>query len=403
MYSYKTEISAQEHDSFVTNSPQTNLLQSANWAKVKDNWDNLRVGFYKDDIQVGSASILIKPLPLGFTMLYIPRGPIMDYTNKELVAFVLKSLKKIGKSKRALFVKFDPAVLLKSHDITEDVDDDQNALKAIKNLTESGAHWTGKTMEIADSIQPRFQANCYTKEDITSSFPKKTRYFIKQGEKRNIIKYRSSIEDIATFSDLIALTEQRKNINLRNHDYFKKLMSIYKDDAYLYLTKLNITEQLAYCQKNLQIIEQELQATKENQKKRITKLNEQKNSLLTFINELKELKSVYHDEVAISGILAIRYGDTMEMLYGGMNNDFKKYYPQYLLYDYIFQNAYLDGIRWVNMGGIEGDLQDGLATFKSHFNPKIEEYIGEFNLPTSVLYHLSNFAYTLRKKLRHKH
>ena len=34
--------------------------------------------------------------------------------------------------------------------------------------------------------------------------------------------------------------------------------------------------------------------------------------------------------------------------------------------------------------------------------PMIEEFIGEFNLPTSMLYPLVNKAYQLRKKLRNK-
>ena len=38
--------------------------------------------FYQEDQLVAVASILIQPLPLGFSMLYIPRGPIMDYQNK---------------------------------------------------------------------------------------------------------------------------------------------------------------------------------------------------------------------------------------------------------------------------------------------------------------------------------
>ncbi len=105
MYSYKVGISVEEHDNFIKKSHQTNLLQSANWAKIKDNWGNERLGFYKDDILVASASILIKSLPLGFTMLYIPRGPVMDYSDKELVTFVIQSLKKFGKTKRALFIK----------------------------------------------------------------------------------------------------------------------------------------------------------------------------------------------------------------------------------------------------------------------------------------------------------
>ena len=103
MYTYKTGLSTSEHDRFVIDSPQTNLLQSSSWAKIKDSWGNDRLGFYQDGNLVAVASVLIQPLPLGFSMIYIPRGPIMDYQDKELLAFVMASLKKYAKTKRALF------------------------------------------------------------------------------------------------------------------------------------------------------------------------------------------------------------------------------------------------------------------------------------------------------------
>ena len=76
------------------NHPQGNLLQSSDWSKIKDTWGNERVGFYKDNQLVGVANILIQPLPLGLSMFYIPRGPVIDYEDKELLKFVLLTLKK---------------------------------------------------------------------------------------------------------------------------------------------------------------------------------------------------------------------------------------------------------------------------------------------------------------------
>ncbi|WP_153308907.1 peptidoglycan bridge formation glycyltransferase FemA/FemB family protein, partial [Streptococcus agalactiae] len=38
------EITAVEHDRFVSESNQTNLLQSSNWPKVKDNWGSQLLG-----------------------------------------------------------------------------------------------------------------------------------------------------------------------------------------------------------------------------------------------------------------------------------------------------------------------------------------------------------------------
>ena len=56
------------------------------------------------------------------------------------------------------------------------------------------------------------------------------------------------------------------------------------------------------------------------------------------------------------------------------------------------------------MGGVEGTLDDGLTKFKSNFNPTIEEFIGEFNIPVNpFLYKLSNLAYNIRKQRRNSH
>ena len=87
MFTYKMNVDVKEWDLFLENHPQGNLLQSSDWSKIKDTWGNERVGFYKDNQLVGVANILIQPLPLGLSMFYIPRGPVIDYEDKELLKF----------------------------------------------------------------------------------------------------------------------------------------------------------------------------------------------------------------------------------------------------------------------------------------------------------------------------
>ena len=99
MYTVKIGLSAAEHDQLVVASPLVNLLQSASWAKIKEGWQHERIGFYDKEQLRASVSILIKPLPLGFTMLYIPRGIALDYADKAFVKFVISELKKIWQIK----------------------------------------------------------------------------------------------------------------------------------------------------------------------------------------------------------------------------------------------------------------------------------------------------------------
>ncbi|HEP2273156.1 TPA: peptidoglycan bridge formation glycyltransferase FemA/FemB family protein [Streptococcus pyogenes] len=399
----KIGISEEEHDSFVKEHQQISVLQGSDWAKIKNQWQNERIGIYKEEKQVASLSLLIKLLPLGRSIIYIPRGPVMDYLDRDLVVFTMKTLKDYGKTKKALFIKYDPAILLKQYALGQEEEEKPLALAAIKNLQEAGVYWTGLTMEIADSIQPRFQANIYTQENLEMQFPKHTRRLIKDAKQRGVETYRASQSELHKFSKIVSLTEKRKNISLRNEAYFQKLMTTYGDKAYLHLAKVNIPQKLDQYRQQLILINQDITRTQAHQKKRLKKLEDQKASLERYITEFEGFTDQYPEEVVVAGILSISYGNVMEMLYAGMNDDFKKFYPQYLLYPKVFQDAYQDGIIWANMGGVEGSLDDGLTKFKANFAPTIEEFIGEFNLPVSPLYHIANTMYKIRKQLKNKH
>ncbi|MFS9128993.1 aminoacyltransferase [Streptococcus anginosus] len=404
MYTYKIGISAQEHDDFVKASSQTNLLQSASWAKVKDNWDNERIGFYKNDQLVASASILIKPLPLGMTMLYIPRGPIMDYHDQELLQFVLNSLKQFAKTKKALFIKFDPSLFLVQAQIGEDRKEQQETLDVIQNLQKAGAIWLGRTELLDETIQPRFQANIYKDNFSEELLSKSTRQAIRTARNKGIQVQFGGSELLDDFSALMKKTENRKSIHLRGQDYYQKLLDTYPEQSYITLASINLNERL----ENLQVQKSkaEKEASKFTEKTKPGKIENNKQEQKRLQEEmdfLAEKMTQGVTTVPLSGTLVLEYGTTSENIYAGMDEEYRRYQPALLTWYETAKHAFERGADWQNMGGVENDLNGGLYHFKSKFNPTIEEFVGEFNLPTNPLYHLSNFAYTLRKKFRSKH
>lgn len=404
MYTYKIGISAQEHDDFVKQSSQTNLLQSASWAKVKDNWDNERIGFYKNNQFVASASILIKPLPLSMTMLYIPRGPIMDYQDQELLHFVLTSLKKFAKTKKALFIKFDPSLFLVQNQSGEERQDNPKTLDLINNLQKAGAIWLGRTELLDETIQPRFQANIYKDNFSEELLSKSTRQAIRTARNKGIQVQFGGSELLDDFSALMKKTENRKSIHLRGQDYYQKLLDTYPEQSYITLASINLNERL----ENLQVQKSkaEKEASKFTEKTKPGKIENNKQEQKRLQEEmdfLAEKMTQGVTTVPLSGTLVLEYGTTSENIYAGMDEEYRRYQPALLTWYETAKHAFERGADWQNMGGVENDLNGGLYHFKSKFNPTIEEYVGEFNLPTNPLYHLSNFAYTLRKKYRSKH
>ncbi|MGT2753359.1 aminoacyltransferase [Streptococcus ovis] len=404
MYTYQTGLAAEKHDEFVKQHPQVNLLQSSKWAQIKDNWGNERIGFYKDGQLVAVASILIQPLPLGWSMIYIPRGPIMDYTDKELVSFVLTSLKTIAKTHRAVFIKFDPSIYFQQHLVGFEGVDNPQTHATIQLLTELGCHWVGRTSDISETIQPRFQANIYAKDFQLDQLPKKTKQLLRTAENKGVTIEFGHLEMVEAFANLMKKTEARKSIHLRNQDYYTKLLKTYGDDAYITMAHLDIatrfeklSEELAK-QENIQAAFTE--STRESKVKTTLKEIERLQAELDFLkNHLNQGKSV----IPLSATLSLNFGDSSENIYAGMDEEFRHYQSALVTWQKTALHAFEMGILHQNMGGIENQLDGGLYNFKSKLNPMIEEFIGEFNLPVSPLYPLFNLAYTLRKKLRSKH
>lgn len=403
MYSYKIGITAEEHDEFVKNSPQTNLLQSSDWAKIKDNWGNERLGVYQDDKLVAVASILIQPLPLGFTMLYIPRGPIMDYQNSQLVAFMLQSIKTYAKSKRAVFAKFDPSLFLRKGLIGQEAKDQEASLAIIQSLKECGVEWVGRTEDMGETIQPRFQANIYKEYFTEDQLSKSTKQAIRTARNKGVEVIFGGTELLDEFAALMKKTEARKGIHLRGKDYYEKLLTTYAGQSYITLSRINLAQRLTSLKEQLE--KNQAEASRFNEKTKPGKIDnnrQEKERLEEEIQFLNQELKTGHEIVSLSGTLTLEFGGTSENVYAGMDENFRRYQPAILTWYETAQHAFDRGAEWQNMGGIENQLDGGLYHFKSKFNPMIEEFVGEFNLPTSILYPLVNKAYQLRKKLRNK-
>ncbi len=400
MLKFIEHIDGKTHDEFIQKSPYCSLLQSSKWACIKDNWNHEIVGVKKDDELVASALVLIKPLPLHMSMMYIPRGPVMDFNDVELIRFFFDNLKQWAKKYHTLFIKLDPNIHVKDYKLEEVMENYYDGTyQIIDNLKQGNLIHQGFTTYMEESIQPRFQANVYKCDDFEESLPRHTKRLVKDALKHHVQVEKADISALNQFAEVVKKTENRKNVSLRNYEYFDKLMKTYGDDAYLFLAKVNIEKTLNDLYQQQEDNSKDLASLKQNSPKKERRLLDIKASLEKSIAEFESFNDEYQGDTVIAGILSVKFGNTMEMIYAGMDEHFKKFMPQYYLYIENMKYGFDHGCDYANMGGIEGDLNDGLTQFKSNFNPMINEYIGEFDLPVNgLLYHLSKKAYTFRKK-----
>ena len=406
IYHFSTNINKEEYEQFVQNHTYCNLLQSYDWSTIKSSWDHLITGVYNEKKElVATGMVLIRQLPMGYTLFYIPRGPIMDYENKKLLEYYFLELKRIAKQRKCLFIKFDPAIHINDY-ASKDYNENRYPItQPMIDLFESiGAKHQGFTKTIAQSIQPRYQSNVYPTENWEENLPKHTKRLIKDANKRNVEIIHGQKEFVPEFSRLVALTEQRKQVALRNEEYFNLLMETYPEGGVIFLAQCNVYQLAQAAKEKEQSVLKELEVLPENAKKKKRRLEDQLRSAQKDVKEFEEVLNEFgHEdkEINIAGILSIQYGNTCEMLYAGMDERFKKFMPQYKEYVENFKWAFDRGCQWSNMGGVEGTLDDGLTKFKDNFNPIINEFIGEFDLPVNkILYPFAHKAYNYLKQKR---
>ncbi|CWE94425.1 MAG: aminoacyltransferase [Streptococcus mitis] len=404
MYRYQLGIPLSEYDDFVKEHPMVNLLQSSAWEKVKSDWNHERLGVYEGEKLLAVASILIKSLPLGYKMFYIPRGPILDYRDTEVLKFVLQSIKSYARSKKAIFVTFDPSICQSQHLVNQDKTEYPENLVLVETLGQLGVKWSGQTAEMDDTIQPRIQAKIYKENFEEDKLSKSTKQAIRTARNKGLEVQYGGLELLDSFSELMKKTEKRKDIHLRNEVYYKKLLDNFKEDSYITLTSLDVSKRLReleeQLEKNRVVAEKFSDATKpskvqENIKEK-ERLEEERDFLQGYMNEGKS-------NIPLAATLSLEFGNTSVNLYAGMDDAFKRYNAPILTWYETARYAFERGMVWQNLGGVENHLDGGLYRFKANFNPTIEEYLGEFTMPTHPLYPLLRLALNFRKTLRKKH
>lgn len=396
---FLTDINNEKYTEFIKSHKHGNMMQAIEWSSIKNTWGAVRVAVSDDEDNIIAAAQVLTRKGLW----YVPRGPILDYNNKELLGFFLTNLKKFAKTKQAKLVKLDIPIAVKDEKLAnfKDVDVDRSNDELINTFKSYGYNHKGFSLDMSSTIQPRFNTVTKLEQPIPDLFSKDTRRLIRDADKKFVEVRRCGKENLDDFLFALACTEKRKNISLRGREYFENLLDTFGDNALLYISYINVEKALKECHNRKENLEKEIEELGEKSPKKKRTLEEQvagTDKLIALFNGL-EIEDKSKDQV-ISAAITIAYGNHAEIIYAGMNEDFAKLPAQYKVFSDTMKKAQEMGISEVSMGGIEGSLNDSLLGFKSKFSPNIVEYYGEFDLVISHVFNLMyNYGLPLRRKI----
>ncbi len=387
MYRFQADIPVAEFNEFVAKASFAPIQQTEAWSKLKNNWTSTFCGIYKEEQLVGAALILMRKLLPGFVYAYCPRGPVMDFTDKEALKTFTEGAKEFCKTRSVYLLKIDPPVVVGKTlpDMAEECYNDPFDLERGKaefeNITAFGFRHTGFGKSLDSTTQPRYNAviplkdregNFLTAPQFKKNYRQKLRKYLGTFQSARGLYYQgeeATEETVASFKKILSSTEARQNISLRNEGYFSLLAEAFGNDAFFAFEKCNVDAYL------------------ENLQKRLAKEPENQEKITQQITEAEEIKAQRGEQIPLAALLTVYPPNQTgvriaEYLYAG--SDLSVFSSFCATLCGLFSQCHLCQERncdFLNLGGVPGTFDDGLFDFKNPFNPIIVEYAGEFDLP----------------------
>lgn len=419
------ELSKEDFKIYAYEHEQANFHQTLNWAKLKENngWSAHYLGL-KDNDKVAALTLMLgKKTPFGY-MYYCPRGFLIDYKDKKLLAEFTKQIKKYAEKNKGIFIKIDPYVEYQERDKYGNlVESGFNNIDTVKNLKDLGYKHFGFNL-LGGTLQPRWiyviDINGRNNEELMKDMESKTRQMIRKNE-NNCIKIRElTIDELNIWKDIMKHTSERRNFIDRPLSYYKNMYDeLNKDNMVKYVVselhakeaRDNTITEIKKEEKELILKEKQLDSGKVNKEKTIAKIEQIKKNITRLGNKEQEFNKLIEEKgevIILGGIEFIVYKDEIVTLFGGSYKELMKYQSQYTAYYEMLKYAAENNFKRYNFYGITGNLteedpQYGIYLFKRGFGGRVVELIGEFDLviskPKFLLYNLSYKIYRAIKKI----
>ena len=405
-----TEITRKEYEKYWEKSDQKNFLSSPKIADLRkeSGWINYFVGVKEDKKLIAAAILSSHKRHFGKYVFYSPRGPLLDYNNKELVDFYFTSVKKFIKEHRGYVYRIDPYIYYKERDINGDlVENGFDNTSIIDYLKELGF----KKVSIPDTEQVIWMFSLplegKTEEDIQKEMKPNTRNTIRKAEKLGIEMKELEYSDLDEFMNIMKETGSRKGFDVRDIKYYQNMYNLFvkTGEAKFYITKLNLKNYINNLKEEIKDKEtkrDELGSQSYNDGKRKS-FNIEIENLNKRIKEAEEIiKEKNTDIINLSGSMFMLIQPEIVYLSSGNYEEFLRFNSQYLIQWELIKYGIKNGFKKHNFYGIPANINEhpkdyGIYEFKKGFNGVVEELIGEYELPITYHYKIIKLLRKIKK------
>lgn len=236
----------------ISKLPHPHFLQTYEWGqvKVKYGWRPIYLAWdheanmkeARDANHLSSfvfepsaaALILKRTIPIGgmsarLSILYAPKGPLLDWANASLRDRVLNDLQAFARKEGAIFLKIDPDVLLGTGVPVQEADvADGTGPAVMSEMKRRGWRYSSDQIQFKNTVLIDLSPS---EEELMAQMKQKTRYNIRLAQKKGVVLRIGMPEDFGMLYRMYAETSVRDGFVIRDEDYYKTVWTTFISDA----------------------------------------------------------------------------------------------------------------------------------------------------------------------------
>ena len=204
------------------------ILQDDRWARLKSRfgWRARAIALQEEQSFIAGAMVLFRPLPGGFTIAYIPKGPIWAWDDLQQQLALLAAINKVAQQERAIALKIEPEAA--------DTPFIRQRLTALH-------------FQQASAIQPRATVHvdlAVPEETILARMKQKWRYNVRLAKRKGILVRPATATDLSVFYALMAETGRRDGFAVHSEAYYRAAYQLFVESGAGQLLLANYNDDL---------------------------------------------------------------------------------------------------------------------------------------------------------------
>lgn len=217
----------QSWNELIASLPLAHLLQTWEWSQVKAKYGWQAMPFVWQAATgkpVAAAMVLKRRFPVGgfakkMCVLYVPKGPLMDWEDAALRVHVQDDLTAFAKRQGAIFIKIDPDVPLGTGVPGAEEAVEFSVGQVVRSeLERRGWKYSQDQIQFRNTVLIDLTPS---EDEMLRRMKQKTRYNIRLAQKKGVTARAGTVEDLPLLFRMYAETSVRDGFLIREEGYYQ--------------------------------------------------------------------------------------------------------------------------------------------------------------------------------------